>query len=439
MVGSPSAWRGRCRRLRAPLAAALVSAAAALSSPSPAQSLVGDRVPEIVVRASPGPALWRVTKGRSELVILGSVEPTPADRTWNAVRVDEALQGARTLLLSPGSTPGFAWADNFHDWERHLLQEPDGRTLGQELGSDIMGRLSQIAMADGQPLARYSIYRPGPAGMVLLQDSWPARQLTGAAVDAAVVAMAQAKHVKILKVDEGGSLPLIDAMPDMSKAQHLACAEESLERFDWESANVESVYRAWEDGDVGTLRRNYRPLQLCKDSIPGGARRRAQAKAIWIKALEGALNVPGRTVALMDISDLLAPDGILAALQVQGAMVVQPPDESAAPPAPETAAVQLGPDRNVTLYVARQSDLKLARSLPQLLASTIPMVGAVQPDSLISPGATSSALTMCVRGACSRTRPAIPVRSGSRSRRTEILTRYVTFYRTDYRSWMAIE
>ena len=355
----PSAWRG----LNSPLCASLIAALGLVSAalPALAQSLKGGRTAEIVVHASPGPALWRVDKGQSELVILGSVEPTPEGRIWNAIRVNEALQGARALLLSPGSTPGFAWADSFPGWERYLLQEPDGRTLSRELAAVPLGRLSQAATQSGTSLARYDTYRPGPAGMILLQDSWKARQLTGSAVDSVVMALAKAQHVRIAKVDEGGSLPLIDAMPDMSRAQHLACVEESLERFDWEGANVETVYRDWEDGRVGALRQTYKPLQLCSDSIPGGARRRAQAKAIWIKALEGALNVRGRTVALMDISDLLGPGDILAALAAYGATVTAPPEEPVLPSTAQTAQVDLT-DRNLTPYIPAPGDLQLAGS-----------------------------------------------------------------------------
>ena len=344
----------------------MVALGLALAAPPAfAQSLKGGRTAEILVHASPGPALWRVVKGQSELVILGSVEPTPEGRIWNAIRVDEALQGARALLLSPGSTPGLAWADNFPEWERYLLQEPDGRTLGRELAATPLGRLSQAATQSGTSLARYESYRPGPAGMILLQDSWKARQLTASAVDSVVMAVAKARHVRVVKVDEGGSLPLIDAMPEMSKAQHLACVQESLERYDWEGANVEAVYRDWEDGRVAALRRIYKPLQLCNDSIPGGARRRAQARAIWIKALEGALNVRGRTVALMDISDLLGPNDILAGLEAYGATVTAPPEEPVLPSTLQTAQVDLT-DRNLTTYLPPPGDLQLAGSVPPL-------------------------------------------------------------------------
>ena len=102
-------------------------------------------VTEVVVRASPGPALWRVTKGGSELVILGAISPTPAGGSWNTRPLADALRGARVLMLSPGSTPGFAWAEAFPQSRRYLLQQPFGRTLRGELDPDAATRFARMA------------------------------------------------------------------------------------------------------------------------------------------------------------------------------------------------------------------------------------------------------------------------------------------------------
>lgn len=354
------------------------------SSSARAQPVKEGRSAEIVVRASQGPALWVVSKGQAELVILGAVEPTPQNTTWNARRLQEALQGARSLLLSPGSTPGLAWAEDFPQWERYLLEQPDGRSLGQEIGAASMSRLSQLAIAARQPLSRYAVYRPGPAGMILLQDSWQARQLTASAVDDAVVALARRQHVRVVKVDEGGSLPLIDAMPSMSKAQHLACVAQSMDRFDWEGAKADAIFEAWADGRVAALREVYRPLQLCVDSIPGGARRRARAKAIWIQALGDALERPGRTVAVMDVADLLGPSDVLAALEAQGATVTAPPDEPAGSQS-ELASLHLGPGSAsdpVQAYAPTLRELDAGHPA-LLLQARVPTGVAAQPASVV--------------------------------------------------------
>lgn len=279
---------------------------------------------QVVVRARPGPALWRVTKGASELVILGSVTPTPEDATWNTRLVADALQGARLLMLSPGSTPGLAWADNFRESQRYFLGQPLGRTLAKELTPGAGARFDRLAAGIGRPPSRYGSYRPGPAGMILLEDSWRARRLTGSKLDDTVVGLARAARVRVVKIDEGGALPLIDAMPAMSRAQHAACLGEAMDRFEREAADAGVDFGAWAQGDLATLQRSYHPLSLCLDAIPGGLARRDKARAVWLRALSAALDVPGRTVAVVDVADLLEPSDLLAALQARGGVVSRP-------------------------------------------------------------------------------------------------------------------
>ena len=327
---------------------------------------------EVVVRASPGPALWRVTRGRSELVILGSVTPTRHNGAWNSRAVADALQGARVLLLSPGSTPGLAWADRFPESRRYQLRQPLGRTLSSEIGPDT-ARFDRMAAVIGKGPSQYGGYRPGPAGMVLLEDSWRARELTGSKLDDAIVALAGAAHVRVVRVYEGGALPLIDAMPSMSIGQHTACIREAMDQFDWEGANASAGFEAWANGDLAALRRLYRPLSLCLDSIPGGVARRDRARAVWLKALSQALATPGLTVAVADVSELLEPSGLLAALRAEGAVVIPPRGETEAPAPSATVAV----DRS--LASAEPVDLIDPEILPLRTPPVLPTLALPDP------------------------------------------------------------
>ena len=47
----------------------------------------------------------------------------------------------------------------------------------------------------------------------------------------------------------------------------------------------------------------------------------------WTNGLLGALERKGQTFAIVDISTLLSPDGVLAALRAANAIVDIPPDE----------------------------------------------------------------------------------------------------------------
>ena len=308
------------------LGAAVAISCATAAHSQPEQKGAG-AVAEVTVRANSGPALWRVTKGRSELVILGSLTPTPQNARWDTRRFAEALQGARVLLLSPASTPGLAWAEKFSESQRYLLGQPFGRTLAKELGPEAGMRFGGMAAMIRVPASEYGSYRPAPAGMRLLEDSWRARGMSGSKLDDAAVAMARAMHVRVVKVDEGGALPLIDAMPTMSKAQQAACVGEEMDQFEWEGANMSAAFQAWARGDLSDLRLVYKPPSLCLTSIPGGVKRMESARSAWIKALSDALDTPGRTVAISDVADLLEPSDLLTALRARGATVTSPGGE----------------------------------------------------------------------------------------------------------------
>src|SRR5689334_1733469 len=59
-----------------------------------------------VIAKPPGPALWRVSRGDSEVVIVGTVSPIAHQQAWDSRRVERALTGARLLLTPPKTKAG---------------------------------------------------------------------------------------------------------------------------------------------------------------------------------------------------------------------------------------------------------------------------------------------------------------------------------------------
>ena len=302
---------------------AFAAAGAAAQVPAAAAAATADTVE---VQAT-SPALWRVTRGRSELVIVGGIAPASPDYRWSERRVKEALHGARVLLLSPQSTPGLAWAAGFNESHRYLFGQPFGRTLLSELPPAEAERFTSDARSIGLKPDPFNDHRPASAGMRLLEAAWGVLGLSPSAVFDQMKALARAAHVRVVEVDWGGALPLAEAMTVMTRPQHAVCAAEALDQLEWELAHGRQAAYAWASGDVTGLRRNYRPPTLCASSIPGGAARRAEAEVAWSRALLAALNAPGRTVALADAADLLEPSPLLAAMRARGAAVSAPPEE----------------------------------------------------------------------------------------------------------------
>src|SRR5471032_3447320 len=64
------------------------------------------QIEAVEVRAKPGPALWHLTRGNSEVWILGLVGAMPKDMDWNKQYLSDLLDGARAVILPPRGTVG---------------------------------------------------------------------------------------------------------------------------------------------------------------------------------------------------------------------------------------------------------------------------------------------------------------------------------------------
>src|SRR6185312_2944987 len=59
---------------------------------------------QVVVEAPvPGPAMWKLTRGTSTVWVLGVLEQTPQDLSWDNHRLRRILSGANALIV-PGNT-----------------------------------------------------------------------------------------------------------------------------------------------------------------------------------------------------------------------------------------------------------------------------------------------------------------------------------------------
>src|SRR6185312_4210366 len=53
----------------------------------------------VTAHAAPGPALWHVTKGDSEVWILGMIGTLPKGVTWNQQPLAEVIKGSRAMIV----------------------------------------------------------------------------------------------------------------------------------------------------------------------------------------------------------------------------------------------------------------------------------------------------------------------------------------------------
>ena len=87
----------------------------------------------IVTARPPGPALWHVVRGNSEVWILATVSPVPKDLNWDSRGIASLLKGSNALLLPPRAQVGLAEGLWFYMWHMDTLEQPDGMTLEASL------------------------------------------------------------------------------------------------------------------------------------------------------------------------------------------------------------------------------------------------------------------------------------------------------------------
>ncbi len=101
--------------------------------------------PEIVeVQAKPGPAVWHLTRGDSEVWILGTVGAMPDGFKWNKDYLAELLDGARAILMPPRPSVGLFEGAWFLLTNGSKFSLPRGQSLEPTLPADLEARFAAL-------------------------------------------------------------------------------------------------------------------------------------------------------------------------------------------------------------------------------------------------------------------------------------------------------
>src|SRR5260221_12236947 len=98
------------------------------------------QIESVEVNAKPGPAVWHLTRGNSEVWILGLVGAMPKDMEWNKQYLSELLDGARAILMPPKANVGLVDAGWFLIMHGGELSLPRGQTLDAGLPDPLRAR-----------------------------------------------------------------------------------------------------------------------------------------------------------------------------------------------------------------------------------------------------------------------------------------------------------
>lgn len=332
--------------LAAPPASAQASAVAQdapqVAAPSPLTDGIVDMDTVLVSGRHAGPALWKVVKGDHALWILGTVNPVPRRMEWYSPEAEEVLAQAQEVIGAPafigdvGVTGMFKMAFAMPTMLR-ARNNPDGKTLVDVLPPDLYARwaaLKPVYLGDDRGVEKR---RPIFAAAELYQAAIKRAGLaTRTGVGERIAKLVKQHGVKStptrvqVKIKDPKGLAKSFSRAELDDVQ---CFRNLLDRLELDVASAALRANAWAVGDIAEIRRLFgASMTPCYQALADTEAARAmglgegmaRSEAQWLDAAEKALATNATTFAVLPMSQLLEPDGLLARLQRRGYEVVVP-------------------------------------------------------------------------------------------------------------------
>ena len=302
-------------------------------------------IEEVVVTGEqPGPGLWQVSKGDHVLWVLGTVPALPKGMKWKTGGIDKILASSQAILSSPGLTPDA----NIGPFSAMLLlptligveKLPDGATLHQVLPPAVYARWvvqRQRYLGNSERLERL---RPFIAADKLANVAY---QKAGLTDDSEVLSTVRklAKKYRVKRVDAEYHIFIKDPkalIKNFKKASldESACFNYQLDDLEYSLAESVPQANAWATGNAAALKSSLerKPEDPCWEGISnvsfikdlGIEDLTASINEAWLKAAEKSLTENQQSFAVLEMSDVLLPNSLLAKLKARGYTVLGPAD-----------------------------------------------------------------------------------------------------------------
>jgi uncharacterized protein YbaP (TraB family) len=326
-----------------PLALLLLSvvaaSAAAQDEPTPPDPVaVLDTV--VVTGAQPGPGMWKVTKGDHVLWVLGTLRPLPKKMQWLSRDVEATIAESQEVVMNASASfqvgvfSGLALLPSLVG----ARDNPDDKKLAEVVPPELYGRWD----------VQKQKYIGKDKGVEKRRPLFAADELYEAAIDKSglsrddvvepVVTKAAKKH------DVAITRPQIkiklekprQAVKEFKKGslEDLECFERTIARVETDLDIMKVRANAWATGDIQALRdlpyTDQNPA--CEDAVlranvsqeRGFDDLKPRLRAMWLEAIDAALEKNATTFTMLSMGQLLGDDGLLAELKAKGYEVVEP-------------------------------------------------------------------------------------------------------------------
>jgi hypothetical protein len=281
----------------------------------------------VVTPDHPGPAMWHIVKGQSEVWIIPTVSPVPKDMSWDSTEIRSLLKGAKGVILPPRASLGllegmWTWVTGGFD----VLKQPEGTKLESTMPAPLRARFVAAYRRFDQDTDRYEDWLGGVAALRLEGDYYSFANFTPNGPEKTIRSLASTAGVTARATATYPAMDVIKDVPKMTAAAHLACLNWALEDIDAFSVHAAAAAQAWARGDVAGVKAHYSETRLdaCLAQNAAYTRLRETANRDMTNAILTVLNRPGVTLAVMPMGFFLRKGGVLERLQAAGVSVTGP-------------------------------------------------------------------------------------------------------------------
>ena len=278
-------------------------------------------IESVEVRERPGPALWHLTRGNSEVWILGMAGAMPKDLDWNKEYVSELLDGSRAILMPPKADialTDIAWFLIRHGGKLSL---PRGQNLEESLPADLRARFVAVRDTVSDDTDDYRTDIPIRAAMRLQQDARDKTDLSFREPRRTIENLAYRKRIPMAPVTRFEAMDAVREVLKLTPSQQQVCLAQALEDVNWALGHAGTAARAWAVGDIKTVKAHYSEWRL-GNCVMAAVQKFSDIDgrniAEYVSAIDAALNQPGKTIVVIQMGPLLKKAGVLERLQALG-------------------------------------------------------------------------------------------------------------------------
>ena len=215
------------------------------------------QIETVTVKGEPGPAVWHLTRGTSEVWLLGTAGPLPKGMAWNKQYVAELFDGAHAILFpakADVSLVDVGWFLIRHGGELRL---PHGQTLEaglSEICAPASSRRATRWAATKAIIAAISRSAP-PSGCSRI---WSPKPMSSRANRDAPSRIWPTPGIFTAKpVSHFEAMDAVRDILKLSPDQQRVCLSQAVDDVRWALAHSDKTARAWAVGDIQGLKANF--------------------------------------------------------------------------------------------------------------------------------------------------------------------------------------